>query len=77
MDKTLRTIIGIRDQLANVEVAGNGVPIGETAMAECVLDEIAEIAVKIRANLQYGSNHPRQHKALIRRVRKALGYTYP
>jgi hypothetical protein len=75
-DQLLKKLTQIRTQLARTEYSSlprAGAP--TTQEVSRMLDSIAENAVYLRARMEHGDT-PKATR-LIRRVRKALGYTYP
>lgn len=73
---TLETLTRIRNELSRIQTPGNAVPAGELSAVGRMLDSIAETAATIRGTLDHGSD-TRRARAFVKRVRKALGYTYP
>jgi hypothetical protein len=68
----LEQLTSIRNQLVRVDVAST---ITVTHEVSRMLDSIAENAVNLRARMEHGDT-PRARR-LVKRVRRALGYTYP
>jgi hypothetical protein len=73
---TLEKLTKIRNELARMHASARNVPAGELSEIGRMLDSIAETAATIRGSLDYGSD-TRRAQAFVKRVRKALGYTYP
>ena len=72
----LDKLTDIRNELVKLETPGTGTRPGDVQAIERMLDSIAENAVKLRGDVQYGKDDKRG-RALVRLVRRSLGYTYP
>lgn len=74
-DSFLQQLTRVRNMFANAKSDPNVGDLRETHAEARMLDSIVENAVYMRAVVEGLSE--RKRAALVKRVRKALGYTYP
>lgn len=74
MRPLIERLTSIRNELARTSFGDVGIP--DRHEVTRMLDSIAENAATARSIVDHGAGTTRAH-AFVKRVRKALGYTYP